>query len=224
MLGIETSSPVTSVALWDDDAPVAREVSEGPRDHVEFLMPAVMRLAQPRTLDAIAVGIGPGLFTSMRVGIATAKTLAAMLEVPIVGVCSLDALAYPLRFEQGPVVACVDAYRREVYAARYEGGTRIDGPRALAPAALAAELTGDVLIVGNGPEVYPDELATFSRHAGTPDADPIVALALPRLRAGDYDDATSLEPMYVRRSDAEIKWDTHGVTIERPMRVTFPGA
>jgi len=214
-LGIETSSPVTSVALWRDGAAVAGEVSDSPRGHVEFLMPAIARLTPMAQIEAVAVGIGPGLFTSLRVGVVTAKTLALMLEVPLVGVCSLDALAQP---HPGRVVACVDARRGEVFVASYADGVRQDEPRALPP--------GDVpegLLVGNGHLAYPAELGSRAAVSGVPTADAVVALALPRLERGEVEDALGLEPLYVRRSDAEIKWETQGVTIERPMRVKFKG-
>ncbi len=225
VLGIETSSPVTSVALWRDGAPVAGETSPGRRDHVEFLVPAIRRLVGDDglgILDAIAVGIGPGLFTSMRVGIATAKSLAVTLEVPVVGVCSLDALARGVRGEPDWVCACVDARRGEVFAALYEGGSRVEGPAAQDPGALAATLRArsrQGTIVGDGPAAHPAAFDGFALQDGVPAADGVIALALPRLASGEVDDALRLEPMYVRRSDAEIKWEQHGVVIERPSRI-----
>ena len=225
ILGIETTSPVTSIALWEDDHPAAREVSPGRRDHVEFLVPAITRLVGDRgigAIDAVAVGIGPGLFTSMRVGIATAKSLARTLEVPLVGVCSLDALARNVAGTSEWVCACVDARRGEVFAAVYEGSARTDGPSATDPAALAEVLRarpGAGVVVGDGPAAYPDAFEGLALQDAVPAADDVVALALPRLAAGEADDALGLEPMYVRRSDAEIKWEQRGVMIERPYRV-----
>jgi tRNA threonylcarbamoyladenosine biosynthesis protein TsaB len=127
------------------------------------------------------------------------------------------------RARSGVVVACVDAHRGEVYAARYEGGSRVDRPSARAPGDLAADLPAGALLVGNGAARYREELGGFAVREALPDADDVVALALPRLEEGDADDARALEPLYVRRSDAEIKWDERGVRIERPMRVRYPG-
>ena len=225
VVGIETSSPITSVVLWRDGEEVAREVSAEARNHVEFLMPAIMRVTGERidAVDAIAVGLGPGLFTSMRVGIATAKTLAATAGIPIVGVMSLDALARPYLTKAATVVSCVNAFRREVFIARYDDGARTDGPRAVVPTDLVQDITGveDLLVVGDGPAMYPDAFAGLATLDAVPDATDVVALAWDRVVAGDHDDALHLEPLYVRRSDAEIKWDARGVVIERPMRVRF---
>lgn len=224
VLGIETSSPVTSVVLWRDGEPAGREVSDRPRDHVEFLMPAIARLVGGplAQLDAVAVGIGPGLFTSLRVGVATAKSLATTLGIGLVGVGSLAALARPSLGDAEDVVACVNAHRGEVYSLRFRSGRVVDEPRATSPATLSADLPADALLVGNGAAAYPDDLGAFRAIEAVPDADDVVALALPRLAIPDLDDALRLEPLYVRRSDAEIKWDEQGVVIERPMRVKIP--
>lgn len=215
VVGIETSSPVSSVALWRDGTPAGVQISDSPRGHVEFLMPAIEGLIPVTRIDGVAVGVGPGLFTSLRVGVATAKTLALTLGVPLVGVCSLDALAHGVA---GRVVACVDARRREVYVATYVDGVRQDEPRALGPADVPAGP-----LIGNGHLAYPEVLGDRDATEAHPSADAVIALASVRLAAGDVDDALGLEPLYVRRSDAEIKWDTQGVTIERPMRVKYKG-
>src|SRR5690606_18268652 len=112
-------------------------------------------------LTAVAVGIGPGLFTGLRVGVATAKVLAQSLRLPVVPVNSLDLLAYPHRFTSRVVVAVIDAKRGEVFTASYRpvpgGVQRVVEPRTCTPDQLSAELEAersDVLLVGDGALVH----------------------------------------------------------------------
>jgi tRNA threonylcarbamoyladenosine biosynthesis protein TsaB len=233
VLGIETSTTVSSVALWDRNGPIAGVTHGRARGHVEFLMPAITQMVEPSGLSkvtAIAVGLGPGLFTSMRVGVVTAKSLAQGLRVPIVGIPSLDALAFQARFTDRLICACVDAKRGEVFAAVYRrvpGGVKREGDhQAWDPDELTAELIArdeEVLFVGDGAHVYPELKVERTEVAGGasryPRADAIVELALPRLEREEFTSVQQVEPLYVRKSDAEIKWEERGVVIERPDRV-----
>src|ERR671919_783460 len=142
VLGIETSTAVSSVALGTEQGTVgAAQVSRG-KGHAEFLVPAIRYIAgeadvQMRSVAGVAVGIGPGLFTGMRVGVATAKSIAQALRVPIVGIPSLDLLAYGVRYTPRLICAAVDARRGEVFTAFYRqvpgGGARISDFLAGAP-------------------------------------------------------------------------------------------
>jgi tRNA threonylcarbamoyladenosine biosynthesis protein TsaB len=235
ILGIETSTAATSVSLWSEQGRVAGTTLVRDRGHVEFLMPAIMQTAKLADvsfdqLTGIAVGLGPGLFTSLRVGVATAKTLAQTLEVPIVGVSSLDLLAFSVRFTSKLICACVDARRGEVFAAFYRrsagGLRRLNEYLAWEPKSLAAEASAHgerVLFVGNGPAVYPDELGAIGEVAtgGTqfPRAEVLCELAALRFQRQETTPVALVEPLYVRRSDAEINWERRGVVIERPDRV-----
>lgn len=225
ILAIETTSPVTSVALGSTDGAVLGVLSSNePRGHVEFLMPAIMTLLERDGLGALtglAVGVGPGLFTSMRVGITTAKTLALTLDVPIAGIGSLDAIAHGVGGEH--VCAAVDARRGEVFAARYANGECIEEPAAHEPAALASLLPAGTVVAGNAHRAYPGAFDAFPTTDADPHAAAVLSLGALRLARGGGDDAIALEPMYVRRSDAEIKWEKHGVVIERPLRIRTRG-
>ena len=152
ILGIETSTAATSVSFWSQHGRVAGMTLVRDRGHVEFLMPAILQTATLADvsidqLTGVAVGLGPGLFTSLRVGVATAKTLAQTLEVPIVGVSSLDLLAFSVRFTPKLICACVDARRGEVFAAFYRKGPgglrRLNEYLAWEPKSLAAEASAD---------------------------------------------------------------------------------
>jgi tRNA threonylcarbamoyladenosine biosynthesis protein TsaB len=236
LLGIETSTPVSTVALWSDEGPVAGVLLARGRGHVEFLMPSILSLTEHANvrleqLTGIAVGLGPGLFTGMRVGIATAKTLAQVLDAPIAGISSLDLLAFNVRHSPKLICACVDARRGEVFAAFYRqasgGVARLSEYAAWEPKALAGEVLAraeEVLFVGNGAHVYHDELADVGAEVaagGTqiPRAEALCELAAPRFARDETPPVAQVEPLYVRRSDAEIKWEGRGVAIQRPDRV-----
>src|SRR5919106_6833549 len=151
VLGIETSTAVSSVALGTEQGTVgAAQVSRG-KGHAEFLVPAIRYIAgesdvQMRSVAGVAVGLGPGLFTGMRVGVATAKSIAQALRVPIVGIPSLDLLAYGVRYTTRLICAVVDARRGEVFTAFYRqvpgGVQRLSEYVAWRPERLAAEVQG----------------------------------------------------------------------------------
>ena len=166
--------------------------------------------ATPRDLGAVAVGLGPGPFTGLRVGIMTAAALSDALGIPAYGCCSLDAVD---PWGEGERVVVTDARRKEVYWAEYaEDDERVAGPSVMTPAALAAALrevgwTGRV--VGAGalahPELFP--AAAEPRH---PSAEGIVLLAARRALEGAP--AEPLVPLYLRRPDAVPPGATKSVT------------
>lgn len=227
VLGIDTSTEVSSVAVATAEGTLAAESLANARGHLEFLAPAIERVCARAgvplaAIDGVAVGLGPGLFTGLRVGVATAKAIARFAPAPIVGVPSLDVLAHGVRSSPYLVCACVDAKRDEVFAALYRGGDRVSEIATWTPEALAADLDArgeETLVVGNAARA----LAGPGRHAGEPDhprAEHLVAMAIPRF--GEATPVERLEPLYVRRSEAEIRWEERGVMIERPFRVKVP--
>src|SRR5213592_2668472 len=124
VLGIDTSTQRTTVALGTEQGPVASALLSRPGTGHEVAVPTIAELLQwtdlePSALGGIAVGIGPGLFTGMRVGIATAKTLAQALQVPIVGIASLDLVAFSVGYARTLICAAIDAKRGEVFYAFY---------------------------------------------------------------------------------------------------------
>ena len=227
VLGIETSTPQTSVALGSETGVVAASLlATGPASHelvVSEVEHVLERAGMPRSsLTAVSVGLGPGLFTGMRVGIATAKTLAQVLGVPIAGLASLDVVAFSVRYSRRLICAAIDAKRGEVFYAFYRpvpgGVTRTTEFEAAGPGRLVAELIArleDILLVGNGTLVYRRELEEAGKHVeiasaafGFPSATTLVELAIPRLQREDFDRLYDLRPNYVRKSDAEIAWDS----------------
>jgi tRNA threonylcarbamoyladenosine biosynthesis protein TsaB len=225
VVGIDTSTPQTSVAIGTEREVLA-SVSIAGRARQEAVIPALQQLlawsgVELRQVGGIAVGVGPGLFTGLRVGIETAKTLAQVLAVPIVGIVSLDVLAFSVRHTQRRIAAVIDARRGEVFAAVYRsvpgGVVREIDHRVLKPDHLVAELqavTGEVLCVGNGAILYRHEIEELgsrvefaSPSAAHPAADALVELAVPRFLREEYDRPVDVVPLYLRKSDAEIAWD-----------------
>lgn len=226
-LGIDTSGAV-SVAVAEDpdgaaDVTVRAVVSDArARHHDEVLLglvdEALRRAGLARgDLTGIVAGRGPGPFTGLRVGLVAARTLSAVLDVPLWGLCSLDALAHqaaigaivpgPEALAEGPaeltVAVALDARRREVYHARYVAGPgslrRTDGPSVDAPADVAARLRACDVLVGSGTHLYPELLpaTTDLRHV---DAGHLLRTAALQLAAGA--DLLSTAPLYLREPDA----------------------
>jgi len=226
VLGIETSTPRSSVALGNEEGTLAAASVAG-RSHGESVTPALERLLEWSGLrlgrvGGIAVGVGPGLFTGLRVGVQTAKSLGQVLGVPLVGMTSLDVLAYSVRHSSRPIAAVIDGRRGEVFFAVYRpvpGGVLREGEYRIArPDHLAGELQArgeEVLLVGDGAMLYrkdiEEELGGKAEFASAvhahPEAAALVELAIPRFLREETDRPADVVPLYLRRSDAEIAWD-----------------
>lgn len=204
LLAFDTASPQVTVALLDDDGVVVAErVSEETMRHGEQLAPLIEAVladagATRRDVTAVAVGAGPGPFTGLRVGLVTARTFGLVLDVPVYGVCSLDALALEA-VETGavstPFVVATDARRKEVYLATYDAeGQRVEGPAVDKPADVAT----DAPVVGEGAVLYPD---AFPQRVG-----PLRPSAgwLGRAVVEERVELLDPEPLYLRRPDAEV--------------------
>lgn len=227
--GIETSTSHASVALGTANEVVAAYQLGRGRTQEQVVVPALERLLADagvswKQVGGVAVGLGPGLFTGLRVGVATAKALAQTLAIPIVGLSSLDVLAYGVRHSRRSICACIDARRKEVFWAFYRpvpgGVQRITDFRCAPPEHCVNEIEAraePVLAVGNGPLVYSGvfaELGDRSEFAGvaesTPTAVPLTELAVRRLEREDSDRIVDVRPLYIRKSDAELTWERLG--------------
>lgn len=226
VLGIETSTPQASVAIGSEQGVVASAMVSRGANYNEFLLPAIRfclegsRLGY-RNLGAVAVSLGPGLFSGMRVGVATAKAIAQTLSLPVVGMASLDLVAYEVRYAPKTICAVLDARRNEVFHAFYRaspgGIQRMTEYRVEKPGQLAIGIASrpeEVLLVGNGALLYREmfeelgsvaEVGTMS-HA-FPNARSLVELSLPRLFREDFDSPYDLKPLYLRQSARRIQWD-----------------
>jgi tRNA threonylcarbamoyladenosine biosynthesis protein TsaB len=194
--------------------------------HVEQLMPLVrdcLRRAEAELNDVtqIVVGLGPGLFTGLRVGIATGKAMAHALRVPMIGVSSLDLVAFPVRWSPRLVVVAIDARRGEVFAASYRqvpgGIQRLGESRVCSPDDLASDLvaTGeDALLVGDGALRYCESFTELGmvevadQGLAHPSAASLVQLAHAQALREEFVQPSDLEPVYLRKPDAEVNWAT----------------
>ncbi|NUU26317.1 MAG: tRNA (adenosine(37)-N6)-threonylcarbamoyltransferase complex dimerization subunit type 1 TsaB, partial [Streptomycetaceae bacterium] len=160
LLAFDTATPAVTVAVHDGSRVVAGSTQIDARRHGELLVPGIMAaLAEAgrdrAELTDIAVGVGPGPYTGLRVGLMTARALGDALGVPVHGICTLDALAYATGRET-PFVAATDARRKEVYWARYaDARTREEGPSVDRAADIAASVAG-LPAVGAGAALYAD--------------------------------------------------------------------
>lgn len=201
LLAFDTATALVTAALHDGHQVVAERLSEQPMKHGEQLAPLIEQVMADagvvRTdLHAIAVGVGPGPFTGLRVGLVTARTLGLALEIPVYGVCTLDVIAAEAASDpqaaDGFLVA-TDARRKEVYLASYDSlGQRLEGPTVTKPADAASA----VPVAGAGPGLYPE---SFPQSFG-PDRPSAGWLA--RVVAGESVELLDPEPLYLRRPDA----------------------
>lgn len=222
ILGIETATQQVSVALGGHEGVIGLlEIARG-RRHAETLVPAIDFLCAQADIGLdeiglVAVDVGPGLFTGMRVGLATAKALAQALRVPMIGISSLDLLAFPHRRSDRVVVPVVDARKGEVFYAMYRqvpGGLQQVAPPQAAPVdELVADLLArsqDTLCVGDGALRYRNEIrdgfhCEFADEAH-PSAAPLVQLAHAKALREEWSNPSEIQPLYLRPPDAEINW------------------
>ncbi len=218
VLGIESSGPIGSAAACRDDAIAAEQALERGMEQGRLLVPLVDRVIaaagwdKRRDVELIAVSQGPGSYTGLRVGLALAKTMAMLLDRPLVGVCSLDAMAGNAPADASNVLTVVDAKRGQVYAARYQrlagAFRRALDPAILTPAELRAAVVPPVYVLGDAVRVY---AADFAQPGWTlaPEerwrirASHVARLGLALFRGGRRGDPAALEPIYLRLAEAE---------------------
>lgn len=243
VLAIDTATEQVSVAVGDATRVTAAMHVASDRRHVEALVPAIQLLLDNlglgvHDLSAIAVDIGPGLFTGMRVGMATAQTLADLAEIPLVGVDSLEIVAHGARTvspvdvdDVDIVVPILDARRSQVYWSMFRNNfSDIDPLEEVRRPRVGdvAELVEDImdrgqraLVVGTGAQRYAEQIATcpeavrigqrsgLESFAFNPDVPHAsVLLALAVARVDSGSIGGNVEPMYLRPPDAEINWTT----------------
>jgi tRNA threonylcarbamoyladenosine biosynthesis protein TsaB len=220
ILALDTSALTAALAIRTAER-VVREASPGfARRHASGLVPAVRALLESsgmnvRHLRAIGVGLGPGSFNGLRVGLAAAKTLAYATGCDLVGLDSLEAIAMG-QPSPGSIVVIADAQRAEVFRARFvrsgEGGVRRLGPTAIVSVSeLVAELRPGDVVAGQALEKlrssvrFPEDVVLASPAYCAPTGAALLALTDAALKEERRSDLAALEPVYIRRSAAEEK-------------------
>ncbi|HEX7167414.1 MAG TPA: tRNA (adenosine(37)-N6)-threonylcarbamoyltransferase complex dimerization subunit type 1 TsaB [Acidimicrobiales bacterium] len=225
VLGIETSTDQVGCAIGGVEGMLASFHAARGRRHAETLVPAIEFVCKSvdielREISVVAVDIGPGLFTGLRVGIATAKSMAQGLRVPVIGLSSLDLLAHQVRWSGRLIVPVIDAKRGEVFWSFYRhvpgGVQRLTEPKVCTADELSNEIAArgeECLAVGDGAlryrDILSDDLVEFGgQGVAYPSATDLVELAHPRAVREEFVMARELEPLYLRKADAEINWST----------------
>lgn len=227
LLTIQTASPAGSLALSRGSQLLAEINLDLRKTPTEWLLQSIEELLDradlaKSDLDAIAVVQGPGSFTGLRVGLATAKGLSIALNRPLLGVSSLQCLAMQLPFASRPVCVMMDARKHEVYTAlfrwREDCPLLIGEERVIRPEEALSGITEETIFVGNGAQLY----ATLIRKAlagrahfapgflSLPRAASAAALALREWEVGRTFTAEELAPVYLRPSEAELNWRPTG--------------
>jgi tRNA threonylcarbamoyladenosine biosynthesis protein TsaB len=224
ILGLESATAEVGCAIGGHEGVLASSHSARGKRHAENLTPAIEFVCRQARVElseisCVAVDNGPGLFTGLRVGVASGKAIAQALRVPMISVSSLDLLAFPLRFTDRRIATVIDARRNEVFWAFYRqvpgGIQRISEPAVGSADELAAELQaqpGDTLLAGDGAVRYAEVL---TRRPGIevaggdhayPSARSLVQLAHAKALREDWVRPEQIELLYLRKPDAEINW------------------
>lgn len=258
LLGIETSTRTGSVAIVEGEEIIAEYTLKSKETHTARLMPAIDHILKDTHLtihqmDAVAVSLGPGSFTGLRIGLATAKGLCLALRKPLVGILTLDALAHNICYSSHIICPLLDARKGEVYAALYRHQTtpgtssaassltckgNLGRPASEKSSAFPSPVTGYQLEkLTDNLVLPPDELLskiddstiflgdTLARYRSLiekrlgnkaafappylnfPRAANVAILGLRKLKAGGETDLQKIKPLYVRRPEAEVKWE-----------------
>ncbi len=220
ILGIETSTHSGSVSLIESDKILGEFFLNLGPTHSEKLLPMIDWLLsevgiEKKRIDGIAVSVGPGSFTALRIGISTVKGLAFSLGIPVVGVSSLEVLAMNL-FTSFVICSIIDARRKEVFAAffKFSDGhlIRVSNDILISPLGLNEMIRESTIFIGDGAILYRDflidalgEFALFCPlNLNFPRASSCAIIGAQRLRDGREDDLSTLVPLYLRKVEAEI--------------------
>jgi tRNA threonylcarbamoyladenosine biosynthesis protein TsaB len=226
VLGVETATWTASVAVIDDRRVLAERSLRVTDSHARTILPLIELVlgeagVEVADLGLLAVSIGPGSFTGLRIGLSVAKGIALATGAAVTGVCTLEALARAAEPRPGLVCPVLDARKGEVYGAtfRWERGSMValSPPVVLAPRRFAERIEPPCLLLGDGVDVYreiwSERFGSAAQLASIDEIPPrgavVAALGVERFRLEGAKPAAELEPMYVRRSEAELNHVPH---------------
>ncbi|QZY54267.1 tRNA (adenosine(37)-N6)-threonylcarbamoyltransferase complex dimerization subunit type 1 TsaB [Crassaminicella profunda] len=227
ILALDTSSIVATVAVMDEGQLIGEYIINHKRTHSQKLMPMIEALLKSceltmEDIDLVAVAKGPGSFTGLRIGVATAKGLAHAVDIPVVGISTLDALAFNMPFSEGIICPILDARRSQVYTAVYKWDDEclnsIEEPMAVSVEELVEKLLErpeKVIFLGDGiganqeylieklgdRAIFPPNSVKMQR------ASSVAELAMERAQNGEIENYYELVPTYLRKSEAERQYE-----------------
>ena len=226
ILGIESATAQVGCAIGGHEGVLASAHSARAKRHAEILTPQIdfvrrQARVELREISVVAIDIGPGLFTGLRVGIASGMAIAHALGVPMIGVTSLDLLAFPVRFTSRLVVAAIDARRGELFHAFYRtvpgGMQRMTDYAVSTPDDLASEILAhseECLLVGDGALRYHEvfdglrKVEIADHGFAHPSAAALVQLAHAQALREQFVKPWEIQPLYLRKPDVDINWTT----------------
>jgi len=217
-LTIDTSGLVGSLGLYHGQTLVEDRRLELGQRHGQTLIPEIQSLLErhqfrPPDVELLAVSVGPGSFTGLRVGIVCAKTWAYATGCKLAAIGTLEAVAAGTPLSTHPLHVIADAQRGDVFLQTFTAQAnrwQIDGPIRIAPVAVWSQTLTDELVTGPGVEKFAKELAhaqVAPESTWHPQGIALARLAEEQAAQGNFADMWSLEPIYLRRSSAEDKWD-----------------
>ena len=216
ILGIETSTRAASVALISDEKILAEISQESKLYHSENLLPQieeVLKIANVEKVDAVAVSIGPGSFTGLRIGLAAAKALAYAWQIKIIGVPTLHAIAAHFPNSSALILPLIDAQKNSAYVQPFKNSQPIEdiAVKSIAEILDAAGNSDDEIIlcgdVLHKIKSLPANVTFAPINLRMPRAVNVALCGKILLDAGNFANVMDLEPLYLRRSEAEILWD-----------------
>ena len=233
ILALDTATLVSSVALVTNDRLLAEITLQTKKTHSELLMPHIVKLLDmaevaKSDIKAVAVSIGPGSFTGLRIGLSTAKTLAYALNIPLVGVPTLSAMAYGCPVPGVILAPMLDAQKGNVYQALFEwqqGELKEIEPATVIHVddtlAKLSQLDRPVMLLGESAVMYSEKIKQIGKnlivaapHIIIQRASSVAGLGHKLIAQGIQHDVMNLEPVYVRRSEAEVLWERrHGIPV-----------
>jgi tRNA threonylcarbamoyladenosine biosynthesis protein TsaB len=224
VLSIDTSTMLGGVAVIDRHSGLVAETRLNVKTtHSERLMTVIDRVLAGSELslsdiDVFAVAIGPGSFTGLRICLSTIKGLSYATGKPVVTVPTLEALAWNFPYSRYPVCGLLDARKGEVYAAVFKwqhgGFERMIDDTSVKPGDLLRQLEGEIIFAGEGVSIYRDKILEIMQGRAliatpekmVPSPANVAMLGLAKALKGEYTDPSDAVPIYIRKSEAEVKW------------------
>ena len=220
ILGIDTSSKFLSIALSENENIIIEEMHLLERRHSSELIPKIREMLEKANssidrVDAFVVGLGPGSFTGLRIGVSAVKGFGIATKKPCIGVASIDAIAMNVDEEEASVVVIIDAKRQNVYSAVYKNGVKKSKYLLLKIDELMKKIKGPTVFLGDAIDIYREKIEKRNKKAiflneeyWYPGASNLIKLGFRKLKEHKKPDLGKLEPIYLYPRDCQVKFST----------------